>query len=578
MINFSILSAEDQQSMSSYWQPLLDDMQSQTGLTIKAFYSSNYTTLVQAMAFNQTQVGWFSADPAVEAIKRANGEVVARTIDDHGHGFYQSVVLAKKGSGVTLDRLLTCDKTLSFGMGDPSSTSGTLAPLYYLFNPRHIDPQACFKTVRSASHQNNMLSVANGLVDAATNNSVGLAYYSSGSPDVKAAVDRTTVIWTSPDLPESAIVIRKDLDPEVKAKLRQFFTTYGQGPGPEGDRQRAILKKLKYSAFAPADDSYLKSVIEMEASVASAQSHAKPAATFGEIAHNAVMQVITGRSWAAWAVLILAALVGITALLPRDKTLPQIKSATDQALDVLVWGGVILLLLISFGPVEMAKLPLVFSNSANMQKFGGSFLHPDFKLWTDYVAAMWLTIQIALWGTFIAIVLAIPLGLLAAKNVSPPWIQQPVRRLLDLLRAVPDLVIGTMFIVAVGLGPFAGVMALAINTGGVLGKLFSEAVESIDPQPVEGVRAVGAAPIHEVIWGIFPQVGPLWTSYALYRFESNARSATVLGLIGAGGIGQLLFDSLNAFKYSETAAIIVVIVVAVSLIDLLSQALRTRLL
>ena len=578
VINFSILSAEDQQSMSSYWQPLLDDMQEETGLTIKAFYSSNYTTLVQAMAFNQTQVGWFSADPAVEAIRRSNGEVIARTIDDHGQGFYNSVILARKGSGLTLDKLFKCDKTLSFGLGDPSSTSGTLAPLYYLFNPRRVDPQACFKIVRSASHQNNMLSVAGGTIDAATNNSVGLNYYRTGAPEVQAAVNRTQVIWTSPDLPESAIVIRKDLSPDVKAKLGQFFTTYGKAPGPEGDRQRAILKKLKYSAFNAADDSYLKPVIEMETSIAAARSHARPSATLGEIARNAVMQVVTGRSWIAWGVLVLAALVGVTALAPRDKTLPQVKSATDKALDVLVWGGVVLLLIVSFGPVEMAKLPLIFSNSANMQKFAGSFFRPDFHQWVDYIAAMWLTIQIALWGTFIAVALAIPLGLLAAKNVSPPWIQQPVRRVLDLLRAVPDLVIGTMFIVAVGLGPFAGVMAVAINTGGVLGKLFSEAVESIDPQPVEGVRAVGAAPIHEVIWGIFPQVGPLWTSYALYRFESNARSATVLGLIGAGGIGQLLFDSLNAFKYSETAAIIVVIVVAVSLIDLLSQALRTRLL
>jgi phosphonate transport system permease protein len=174
-------------------------------------------------------------------------------------------------------------------------------------------------------------------------------------------------------------------------------------------------------------------------------------------------------------------------------------------------------------------------------------------------------------------VIAIPLGLAAARNVSPPWIQQPVRRVLDLLRAVPDLVVGIMFIVAVGVGPFAGVMALAVNTGGVLGKLFSEAVETVDPRPVEGVRATGAAPLHEIVWGVIPQVAPLWTSYALYRFESNARSATVLGLIGAGGIGQLLFDSLNAFAFRQTSAMVIVIIVAVTLIDLLSQAMRSRL-
>jgi phosphonate transport system permease protein len=132
--------------------------------------------------------------------------------------------------------------------------------------------------------------------------------------------------------------------------------------------------------------------------------------------------------------------------------------------------------------------------------------------------------------------------------------------------------------VAVGLGPFAGVMALALNTGGVLAKLFAEAVEAIDRGPVEGVRATGASRLQEIVWGVIPQVAPLWTSYALYRFESNSRSATVLGLIGAGGIGQILFDSMNSFNYALTAAISIVIVVAVTLIDLLSQTIRARLL
>jgi phosphonate transport system permease protein len=257
---------------------------------------------------------------------------------------------------------------------------------------------------------------------------------------------------------------------------------------------------------------------------------------------------------------------------------PPTKALRDRLIDYAVWGVVIALLIFSVRAVEMERLPLLFSNSENMRHFGSSFLKPDFAQWKLYIAQMWLTLQIALWGTFLAIIIAIPLGLAAARNVTPAWIQQPVRRLLDLMRAVPDLVMGTVFLVAVGLGPLAGVLALAVNTGGVLGKLFSEAVEAIDPRPVEGIRATGAAPLQEVVWGVLPQVGPLWTSYALYRFESNARSATVLGLIGAGGIGQVLFDSLNAFQYGATAAIVIVIVVAVSLIDLLSQALRTRLL
>ncbi len=257
---------------------------------------------------------------------------------------------------------------------------------------------------------------------------------------------------------------------------------------------------------------------------------------------------------------------------------PPVRTWRERSFDILLWGGIIVLLVVAFGPAEISRLPRLFSNSENMRQFGGEFLRPDFTHWRTYVGQMWLTIQIALWGTGLAIIMAIPLGLLAARNITPAFIQLPMRRLLDLVRSVPDLVLGTIFIVAVGLGPFAGVMALAINTAGVLAKLFSEAVESIDRGPVEGVRATGAAKLHEIVWGVIPQVAPLWTSYALYRFESNSRSATVLGLIGAGGIGYLLFEALNTFSYSQVSAIAIIIVVAVSAIDMLSQAIRSRLL
>jgi phosphonate transport system permease protein len=256
---------------------------------------------------------------------------------------------------------------------------------------------------------------------------------------------------------------------------------------------------------------------------------------------------------------------------------PPEKPFASRLVDLAVFGGVVALLALSVQAVELRRLPLVLANSDKIGRFAAGFLRPDFTQWRLFVVQMMVTLQIALWGTAVAILIAIPLGVAAARNVAPFWVQQPVRRLLDLMRAVPDLVVGYLFIVAVGLGPLTGVLALAINTGGVLAKLFSEAVEQIDPGPVEGVRAVGGSRLQEVIWGVLPQVAPLWTSYALYRFESNARSATVLGLIGAGGIGQLLFDSLNTYAYGQVAAIIIIIVVAVSLIDLLSQAMRSRL-
>jgi phosphonate transport system permease protein len=158
--------------------------------------------------------------------------------------------------------------------------------------------------------------------------------------------------------------------------------------------------------------------------------------------------------------------------------------------------------------------------------------------------------------------------------MAPVWVVQPVRRLMDAFRAINELVFAVLFVVAVGLGPFAGVMALFLHTTGVLAKLYSEAVEAIDPRPVEGIRATGATRTHEIVYGVIPQVLPLWISVSLYRFESNVRSATVLGLVGAGGIGQALFESIRGFQYADSAAILLIVIVTVSIVDLLSQQLR----
>jgi phosphonate transport system substrate-binding protein len=261
-VSFSVLSAEDQQSMARVWQPLFDDMQKATGLTIKPFYATNYASLVEAMRFNQTQVGWFAALSALEATRRADAEVLGRILTNGDQGAYQSVLITRKGSGITLDDVLKCGKKLNFGIGDPKSTSGTLAPMAYVFVPHNIEPAECFKTVKSADHQANFFGVANGLLDVATNNTVGMMFYARENPELAKKVQ---VIWTSPELPESSIVVRKDLDPAVKEKIRQFFLSYGHAPGADGDRQRQILKIMTYTGFAPADNSYLDPVRQMEA-------------------------------------------------------------------------------------------------------------------------------------------------------------------------------------------------------------------------------------------------------------------------------------------------------------------------
>jgi len=268
------------------------------------------------------------------------------------------------------------------------------------------------------------------------------------------------------------------------------------------------------------------------------------------------------------------------AVTPAAASVPQApsKSAASWGLDVLVWGGIAAVLIYSIGDVDLGNIVNLTRNSEVVGQFLADLIRPDFSDWRLFVEQMWLTVQIALWGTFLAVFLAIPMGLAAARNIAPVWVVQPVRAVMNMLRSIPDLVMALLFIVAVGLGPLAGVLAITLNTAGVLAKLFSEAVESIDKGPVEGVRATGASGLHEIVWGVIPQVAPLWTSFALYRFESNSRSATVLGLIGAGGIGQVLFDRMNGFDFNGVSAIVIIVVVAVTLIDLLSQAMRKRLL
>jgi phosphonate transport system permease protein len=147
---------------------------------------------------------------------------------------------------------------------------------------------------------------------------------------------------------------------------------------------------------------------------------------------------------------------------------------------------------------------------------------------------------------------------------------------MDATRSINEMIFAMLFISAVGLGPFAGVLALFAHTMGTLAKLFSEAVEAIDPRPVEGIRATGALELVEIVYGVLPQVFPLWISYSLYRFEANVRSASVVGMVGAGGIGMLLWESIRSFDYDATAAMLFIIIVVVSVLDLFSSMVRKR--
>lgn len=198
--------------------------------------------------------------------------------------------------------------------------------------------------------------------------------------------------------------------------------------------------------------------------------------------------------------------------------------------------------------------------------------------WHKWLKLLGETLLISYVGTLTGAVLAFALNFFAAENTSPaPWLRFTVRRLLEFARTVPGIVFALIFVIAFGLGPMAGVLAIAIHSTGALGKLFSEIVENADMKPVEGIRSTGASWVSCMRFAILPQVSAGYASYALLRFEINVREASVMGFVGAGGIGQELIVAIRKFYYSDVSAILVTIIVAVFLIDIATGWVRGRL-
>lgn len=270
-IAFAILSAEGQAAVEPLWRPLLDDMSQAVGAPVQARFGANYAELVRAMQAGEVQAAWMSPRPAIQLIDAGVAEIAARTVDRGGADSYRSVMIASVGSGLTLDRILACDGGLKLGLGDADSTSATLAPAAFLFGPRGIDPATCFASVRSGDYPSNAYAVAGGSLDVAVVNTVTLDQLRRQNPQI---AEQLREVWRSPALPEGAVLVRTDLDPAVKEKLRGFLLTYGDGDSTTAARQRQVLAALNYSRFRAADTGYLDPVREMLATRNLAQARA----------------------------------------------------------------------------------------------------------------------------------------------------------------------------------------------------------------------------------------------------------------------------------------------------------------
>jgi phosphonate transport system permease protein len=229
-----------------------------------------------------------------------------------------------------------------------------------------------------------------------------------------------------------------------------------------------------------------------------------------------------------------------------------------------------------FGLVDLDFSPLRFVNGLHQLGWIALLMLPPDpgSSLPLYLKSLGETLSIALLGTTLAALMALPVSLFAARNIVPNLIRFPVRRFLDSIRGVDTLIWALVWINVVGLGPFAGVLAIAVSDFGAFGKLFSEAIEGADQKQVEGIRASGGSALHEIRFGLMPQVLPVIAGQVLYFIESNTRSATIIGIVGAGGIGLQLAEQIRVLEWQKVSFLILMILIAVAIIDYISGKLR----
>lgn len=237
-LNFGIISTESQQNLKPQWTPFLQDMEKKLGVKVNAFFAPDYAGIIQGMRFNKVDIAWYGNLSAMEAVDRANGQVFAQTVAADGSPGYWSVLIVNKDSPINnLNDLLAKRKDLTFGNGDPNSTSGFLVPGYYVFAKNNISASD-FKRTVNAGHETNALAVANKQVDVATNNTENLD-----------KLKELKVIWKSPLIPGDPIVWRKNLSETTKDKIYDFFMNYGKTP-----EEKAVLERLGWAPFRASSD------------------------------------------------------------------------------------------------------------------------------------------------------------------------------------------------------------------------------------------------------------------------------------------------------------------------------------
>jgi phosphonate transport system substrate-binding protein len=257
-LNFGIIATEKAAAMKQMWEPFLEDMSKSVGIKVTGFYATDYAGVIEAQRFNKVHIAWYGNKAAIDAVDRAQGEVFAQFVDlDGTPGYYSYLITHKDSSIKTLDQVLKNGKDYTFGIGDPSSTSGTLVPTYYVFSLNKLDPKTHFKVMRSSNHEGNFLAVLNKQVDVATSNSEMTGAIKEKAPE---KLEQIRILWTSPLIPRDPLVWRKDLPSDVKKKVQDFVTGYGKN-----EREKEILKNMyRLAGFKASTDAQLIPIRQLE--------------------------------------------------------------------------------------------------------------------------------------------------------------------------------------------------------------------------------------------------------------------------------------------------------------------------
>lgn len=262
-ISFGFINTDAASDLRKGFGPFIDDMEKALGMPVKAHFASDYAGIIEGMRFGHVHIAWVGNKSAIEAADRAHAEVFAQTVALDGSPGYWSLIITHKDSPhQTLDDIIAHGGELTFGNGDPNSTSGYVLPSYYVWSKRGIDPRTHFKRVMTQNHETNLLTVASGQIDFATNNTENFGTFRDRFPD-KAAMVR--IVWKSPMIPLDPMVWRKDLPDDLKKKVRDFFFSYGVGDDAEAQRQRRVLAGMSsgWAPFKPSTDAQLIPIREI---------------------------------------------------------------------------------------------------------------------------------------------------------------------------------------------------------------------------------------------------------------------------------------------------------------------------